>query len=151
MLLGLFIIFKPRRKYRSWKRHHEQWHHNYYEKKKHMSSEDYLDVNAVFGSAQRNIISKNFKGGEVNSVFGGIEINLSQADFEEKVTLEMNQVFGGAKLIVPSHWEIRSQINAVFGGIEDKRQSPPNPGSGSNKVLVLNGSCVFGGIEIRSF
>jgi hypothetical protein len=116
-----------------------------------MNSEDYLDVSAVFGTVTRNVISKNFKGGEVNAVFGGAEINLSQADFEGVVELELNQVFGGTKLIVPANWKIHSEQSAVFGGIEDKRPVQPVSSVAENKVLKLKGDCVFGGIEIRSY
>ncbi len=154
MVVGLIIIFKPKRKhYKHWKHHHHQAWEYYNEKKKHgtMSNDDFLDVNAVFGSVTRNVISKNFKGGEVNAVFGGAEINLSQADFEGMVELELNQVFGGTKLIVPSNWRIQSEQSAVFGGIEDKRPVMPASGVAENKVLVLKGNCVFGGIEIRSY
>lgn len=156
MIIGLIIIFKPRRKH--WRHHRHHWKHNYardyyYEKKKYgtMNNEDFLDVNAVFGTVTRNVISKNFKGGEVNAAFGGAEINLSQADFEGTVELELNQVFGGTKLIVPSHWRIQAEQSAVFGGIEDKRPVMPATSLADNKVLVLKGNCVFGGIEIRSY
>jgi predicted membrane protein len=56
---------------------------------------------------------------------------------------------GGTKLIVPPHWEIRSQLTSIFGNVEDKRQqhATVNP----EKVLILDGSSVFGGIEIRNY
>ncbi len=111
---------------------------------------EYVDINAVFGGVKKNIFSKNFKGGEINSFMGGTEINLMQADIQEPIWLEINNVFGGTKLIVPPHWNIKNEVTAVFGGIEDKR----NPGSGltdQSKVVVLKGSCVFGGIEISNY
>ena len=55
------------------------------------------------------------------------------------------------KLIVPANWEIQTtEIDTVFGGIEDKR---PQQAVGTNpdKVLILKGSVVFGGIDIRSY
>jgi hypothetical protein len=56
---------------------------------------------------------------------------------------------GGTKIIVPPNWEVRSQLTSVFGNIEDKRQniSSTNP----EKVLIIDGSSVFGGIEIRNY
>jgi hypothetical protein len=59
------------------------------------------------------------------------------------------QIFGGAKLIVPPHWQIRSEMVAVFGGIEDKRA--PQNSYDEDKVVILNGTTFFGGIEIRSY
>jgi hypothetical protein len=70
-----------------------------------------------------------------------------------KIVLELTQIFGGTKLIVPPHWKIQSEdLVAIFGGVEDKRAilSDPSVVSGS-KVLVLRGTCIFGGIDIKSF
>jgi len=80
---------------------------------------------------------------------GGAELNLAQADINGTVTLDITQVMGGTKLIVPPHWEIRSNLTSVFGSIEDKRQQDKvaNP----DKVLVLDGTSIFGGIEIRNY
>ena len=113
------------------------------------SDEDYLDITSVLGGTKKNITSKDFKGGEVTSFLGGTELNLSQADINGRIVLELTQVMGGTKLIVPPHWDIKSEIVAVLGSVEDKRQltSSVDP----TKILVLKGTSVFGGIEIRSF
>lgn len=113
------------------------------------NSEDYFESNTVFGGVEKTIMTKNFKGAQINSVFGGNEINLMKADFDGEVTIEANAVFGGITLIIPSNWKLISNLNTVAGSIEDKR---PNFGQveDENKRLILNGSCVFGGIEIRT-
>src|SRR5690349_22431252 len=41
----------------------------------------FIDVTAVFGGIKKNVLSKNFKGGDITSFMGGSEIDLSQADF----------------------------------------------------------------------
>ena len=80
---------------------------------------------------------------------GGAEINLSQADIQGTAALDITQIMGGTKIIVPSNWEIRSQLTSVFGNIEDKRQ---NIGvTDPQKVLIIDGTSVFGGIEIRNY
>ena len=84
-------------------------------------------------------------------VFGGADIDLSQADFENTITLEITQVFGGTKLIVPANWEIKSETVTILGSIEDKRNVQPKLNDEAPKVLVIIGTTVFGGIEIKSF
>jgi predicted membrane protein len=113
------------------------------------SSEEYLDVTSVLGGTKKTIFSKDFKGGEVTSFLGGTELNLSQADIKGRVVLELTQILGGTKLILPSHWDVKPELVSVFGGIEDKRELTAviDP----SKVLVLKGTSVFGGIEIRSY
>ena len=114
------------------------------------SKEDYVDSTSIFGGAKKNIISKNFKGGDLVNIFGGTELDLTRADFTGTAELELTTIFGGTKLIVPSNWTIRSEAVTIFGGLEDKRNSQTISDS-AEKVLVLRGTVLFGGIEIKSF
>lgn len=111
--------------------------------------EDVLDVACVFGSTRKLVLSKNFKGGEVVCVFGGAELDLTQADFANVIKVELVAIFGGLKMKVPANWEIRSETAAVFGGIDDKRDVAviANP----EKTIFLEGTVIFGGVEITSY
>ena len=113
------------------------------------SSEDFIDTTAIFGGVHKKIVSKNFLGGDITTIMGGTELDLTQADFKGQVKLDVTQVMGGTKIIVPAHWEVRSEVSAIFAGFEDKRQQPAviNP----EKVLILSGTSVFGGIELKNF
>lgn len=113
-----------------------------------VDEEDLIDVAAVFGAVKRNVYSKNFKGGESVAIFGGSEINLAHADFTGTIKMEIVNVFGGTTLFVPAHWQIRSEVVAIFGAIEDKRQRPA--GVSTDKILVIEGFVMFGGIDIKS-
>ncbi|RYY66940.1 MAG: hypothetical protein EOO12_02700 [Chitinophagaceae bacterium] len=110
---------------------------------------DRIDITAVFGGVKKNVLSKNFRGGDIVTFMGGAEVNLSQADFEQRITIDCTNVFGGTKLIIPPDWEVQSDIAAVFGGVDDKRPPSSNPTPG--KVIFLDGTCLFGGVEIRSY
>lgn len=114
------------------------------------SKEDYVDSTSFFGGAKKNIISKNFRGGDLVNIFGGTELDLTRADFTGTAVLELTTIFGGTKLIVPSNWTVRSEAVTIFGGLEDKRNVQTvidNP----DKILLLKGTVIFGGIEIKSF
>lgn len=113
-----------------------------------VQEEDVIDAAVVFGAVKKNVYSKNFKGGESVAVFGGSEINLTHADFTGTVKLEVVNVFGGTTLFVPAHWQIRSEVVAIFGAVEDKRQRPA--GVSTDKILVIEGFVMFGGIDIKS-
>jgi predicted membrane protein len=113
-------------------------------------SEDFIDSTSIFGGVKKNIISKNFKGGDITNIMGGSEIDLTQADIHGTVRIDLTQVFGGTKLIVPSNWQVKAQMAAIFGGVEDKR-SIQNTALDPNKILLLDGTSIFGGIEIRSY
>ncbi|WP_276498670.1 LiaF transmembrane domain-containing protein [Pontibacter litorisediminis] len=114
------------------------------------STEDIVDATAILGGIKKNIVSKNFLGGEVVSVFGGTELNLSQADIQHPVVLEATQIFGGTTLIIPPHWQVKSEMVAILGGVEDKRPMLPD-GFDPSKVLILKGTTLFGGLNIKSY
>lgn len=114
------------------------------------SNEELMESVAVFGGIKKNVISKNFRGGEAVTIFGGTEINLSQADLEGQIELEIVQIFGGTKIILPPHWVVKSEMVSIFGGIEDKRVVQKDTAD-FNKTLVLKGVSIMGSIDIRSF
>jgi predicted membrane protein len=148
IVAGLYMILGPKRK--RWR--NEYWkkameNRNEYET---YNREDYIDSVGIFSGIKKTVFSKDFKGGDVVCVFGGAEINLSQAEIKGHVVMEVVNVFGGTKLIVPANWEIRSEMVAILGGIEDKRFQQENTTNGVD-VLVIRGTSIFGGIEIKSY
>jgi hypothetical protein len=163
--VGIGFILRPRRHHR-WRR----WRGHYYETRWQQQQDaigsapntnadapagdydrrDFIDITAVFGGVKKNVLSKNFRGGDITSFMGGSEIDLSQADFSGRIAIDVTNIFGGTKLIVPPTWDVQNDITAIFGGVDDKRQVT-GVTLDPNKVLVLDGTCMFGGIEIRSF
>ncbi len=114
------------------------------------TGDDYLDTVSVFGSVKKTILSKNFKGGEIVNIFGGAELDFTQADINGKVIIDITQIFGGVKMIVPPHWQVVPDIAAVFAGIEDKRMKS-TAAVGSEKILILKGVSIFAGVDVRSY
>ena len=114
------------------------------------SSDEYIDSVAIFGGAKRSVFSKNFKGGEITSIFGGSEINFSHANINGEVIIETTQIFGGTKIIVPPTWDVISEMTPIFGGVDDNR-SLSHVLTDRSKVLIIKGTTVFGGFEIRNF
>ncbi len=110
----------------------------------------YIYRDYVFGGSKEKLDIADFKGGEINCVFGGTQLDLSNSQLTEGVSnLKISAVFGGVVLIVPMDWKIEIHQEQVFGHFEDKR---PNFGFevNENKVLIINASSVFGGGEIKS-
>lgn len=114
-------------------------------------SGDYIQSTTIFSGVKKIVLSKDFKGGSITCVFGGAEIDLMQADINGTVTIAVEQVFGGMKLLVPPHWVVNNEIDGMFHGVEDKRRMQTGMAVDTTKVLILKGSCVFGGIDIKSY
>jgi predicted membrane protein len=83
-------------------------------------------------------------------VFGGSELDFTQADINGRVYIDITQIFGGTKIIVPSHWMVISDVASVFAGFDDKRIRTSAP-LDNTKILVFKGTSIFGGIDIRSY
>jgi predicted membrane protein len=159
--IGLLLIFRPRhRDFTCYDKHGRKEKDRIYDVDDDNTANDYstgdvsteeiLEVVSVFGNVKKNIFSKTFRGGEIICVFAGADINLTQADFNKKIVLEVVQIFGGTKIIIPAHWQVRSEAVAIFGGIEDKRKPMP-PTQEPERILVLKGFTLFGGLEIKSY
>jgi predicted membrane protein len=111
---------------------------------------DRLNIDAIFSGVNRKLMTKNFEGGKITAAFGGVDLDLTSADFNGVITVQIDIIFGGVKMIVPPHWDIRTEVTNIAAGIEDKRYFREG-GVDPNKVVVLKGTILFGGLEIKSF
>jgi len=108
---------------------------------------------AVFGGIERRVTSQDFQGGHINAIFGGVEIDLTDANMQaEEATLEINAIFGGVEIRVPETWQVAFRGTPIFGGIADKTRvgRTTDPSDRRRKVLVLTGTVIFGGVEIKN-
>jgi predicted membrane protein len=133
-------------------RHHQRRNQRYqkaYEQKKWSANPDGFSKNSVFGSGEHIVLDPEFKGGELNAVFGGISLDLRRTNLPEGETvLDVNAVFGGITIFVPADWYVETHLDAVFGGFQDNRM--PKEPLDTTKKLIITGSCVFGGGELRN-
>jgi predicted membrane protein len=151
--LGLFLILRPKKTENGkWKKKMADFSSvdTAEAGEERPSENDFVDSVNVFGGSKQHVFSKNFRGGDVISIFGGCELNLTQADFKDSATLEVVAIFGGMKIIVPPTWEVKSEVTAIFGGIDDKRSVVTIAGP-VNKIIKINGVALFGGLTIANY
>lgn len=118
----------------------------------HIRDENSLKSEVMFGGIKEVVTSKNFTGGDISAIFGGIEVNLAQADTQaEIISINMNAIFGGCELIVPSHWEVKNDMFVALGSVDDKRVLRMQDPNTKKVTLLLKGVCAFGGVEIKSY
>jgi predicted membrane protein len=156
IFLGLFFIF--RRRNEQWVRQKQEWKNSWRNSWRNMEyganinkdAGEFIDSTSIFGSVKKIVLSKNFKGGDVTCIMGGAEIDLSQADIQGPVKMDITQLFGGTKLVVPGNWNVKTNVTSIFAGVEDKRAMQITTPD-ENKTLILDGTSIFGGIEITSY
>ncbi len=118
-----------------------------------LKGENYIDEMAVFGGGDRIVTSQEFKGGKVTAVFGGLNYNMLKAKLAPgKNYLDVLCIFGGMKIVVPEDWDIKIQVLSFFGGFNEKqRYIRPEAGKEKTTQLIIKGTVVFGGGEIKRF
>jgi predicted membrane protein len=114
--------------------------------------DDYIDIINIFSGGERQIVSENFTGGKITSIFGGSEIDLTQAKLAPGVSeMEIACVFGGTTIIVPNDWNVKIEVVPVLGGFGDERKLNLGRSIDTSRQLIIKGAVVFGGGEIKSY
>lgn len=111
---------------------------------------DRIHESVIFSGVNRKLMTKNFLGGKATVLFGGLDLDLTQVDFSGIATLDLEVGFGGVTLLVPPHWDVRTEVSNIAAGLEDERMFREG-GVDTNKVLILKGTLLFSGLEIKSF
>ena len=111
-----------------------------------VNSEGRIAKNVIFGGSESIFLDPVFNGGNINTTFGGVVLDLRKTSLPEGDTyLDISALFGGVELYVPEGWLIDNRLQAVLGGIEDRRRFNDTDHS---RKLILQGSIIFGGCEI---
>ena len=123
---------------------------NSYEKKSLNDDDDAVDEVAIFSGAERNITSKEFKGGKLTAIFGGTELNLMNADLAQGTNiLDVFVMFGGTDIKVPTDMNVKLKVTAIFGGFSDERKLITENEANEGKELVIKGLVLFGGGSVK--
>jgi predicted membrane protein len=99
------------------------------------------------------VTTQDFQGGQITAVFGGVEIDLTDANMQaDEATLDINAIFGGIEIRLPETWQVAFRGTPIFGGISDKTRirRSTDPSDPRRKVLILSGAVIFGGVEIKN-
>lgn len=119
--------------------------------KEGINTDDLIDEVNIFGGGEKRITSKNFKGGKITNIFGGSNLDFTEAKLAEgSHVIDIVAIFGGSKFIVPADWTVKSDVVAIFGGFSDKRKNLVRT-NGDEKTIVFKGVVIFGGGEIQSY
>lgn len=111
---------------------------------------DYLEASALMGGSNTRVVSKQFKGGSISSIMGGLEIDLRSAEIEGNLAvLEATCVMGGIEIRVPPHWNISVKGTPILGGIDDETRKYRDENV-IGPTLIIDATVVLGGIEIKS-
>ena len=108
---------------------------------------DELALVAVFDGIDLKSRSKAFRGGSMLAWFGGIAVDLREAELVPGARLSLRTLFGGIAVKTPPGWRVESKVNALLGGVDAKTPAQDDPDA---PVLAVDGLAVLGGIAVGS-
>jgi len=115
------------------------------------SGEDDVTVFSVFGGSEQHINSQRFHGGQLFALFGGYQLDLTQAEIEgDQAVIDATSVFGGGEIRIPRHWNVLVRGIGIFGGYGDETGKIPADTSKAPKTLVVKGVAMFGGVAVKN-
>ncbi len=110
--------------------------------------EDTVNLSAIFSGIERRVTSSKFRGGKASALFGGVELDLRDAQLTNDAILDVSAFCGGVELKVPENWDVQIEGSPLFGGIEDKG-GRSNGEQRTGPTLRIRASITCGGLEIK--
>ncbi len=113
---------------------------------------DYIDYTNIFSGAERQLITENFQGGKITSIFGGGEVDLTRSSLAPgENVVEITCIFGGTTIIVPDSWKVILDVTPILGGFSDARKLGGDVIKDNTRSLIIRGTVIFGGGELKSY
>jgi predicted membrane protein len=113
---------------------------------------DYIDYVNIFSGAERQLITDNFQGGKITSIFGGGEVDLTRSSLAPgDNAIEITCIFGGTTIVVPDSWNVIINVTPILGGFSDSRKLRGDVIKDNTRSLTIKGTVIFGGGEIKSY
>ncbi len=108
----------------------------------------HVDMMALLGGAKTVSYAADFRGGQAVATLGGCELDLRHASIPEggEAVIDAFALWGGVEIKVPEEWEVVNRGSAFLGGFENKTRPLP----GSRRRLVVTGTAIMGGVEVKN-
>ncbi|MBQ0987697.1 DUF1707 and DUF2154 domain-containing protein [Streptomyces sp. F63] len=102
---------------------------------------------AVFGGATRKGRWRVGPRTTAFALFGGVEIDLTEAVFQQQeIVINATAIFGGVEIRVPENVTLRGTGTGIFGGFDVRSREGGDPEA---PIVVVTGFAVFGGVDAR--
>ena len=88
---------------------------------------DEVRLVAIFDGAKLQSRSQAFRGGSMLAWFGGVAVDLREAQLAPEAHLALHSLFGGIAVRVPTGWRVESSMSALGGGVAVNVPEPDEP------------------------
>ncbi|MDC1068096.1 hypothetical protein OAQ99_02930 [Candidatus Kapabacteria bacterium] len=112
-----------------------------------LGEDGFIVVNSLFSGVKERLTINNLTGGKIESVFGGVELDMRNVEFDENFdSLQIDSIFSGVKIWFPENVEVITKGNPILGGL--KNSIIPRGDAAERKQIKINFNAIFGGIEL---
>ncbi|MCQ8193972.1 DUF1707 SHOCT-like domain-containing protein [Streptomyces rugosispiralis] len=102
---------------------------------------------AVFGGSTRKGRWRVRRRTNALAIFGGVEIDLTEAVFEQQeIVIHVVAAFGGVEIKVPENVSLRGSGAGILGGFDVTTYEAQDPDA---PVIHVTGFAVFGGVDAK--
>ena len=103
---------------------------------------------AILSGVERQISSKDFKGGDYTAIMGGCEIDLREAEIAAgEAVIDVFALMGGIEIRVPRTFTVEPRVTAILGGFSDQTDSSQ---ADPDQRLVIRGLAMMGGVDVKN-
>lgn len=102
-------------------------------------------ISVFMAGAEQANNSRNYKGGKLTAVCGGIELDLSRAKVVDGAVIDVLVLMGGIELRVPENVIVKNRAICMLGGIENKQRTAGEKAP----TLYIDGTLALGGLEVK--
>lgn len=115
------------------------------------SRNDFFEVNNFMGGSKKEYNFAEFKGGIINCVMGGTEIDLTNTGLKSGASIDVFLMMGGVKIKVPKDWNVVLDTDNVMGDSKDHNAENEDVVYDNSKTLKIKGTVLMGGLEIKRY
>ena len=114
-------------------------------KVKEASKNGLENITATFAEQKINKDGEEFKGANLDAVFGGVNLDLRKANIENEAAIKASSIFGGIEILVPESVNVKVKGTPIFCGVSNKSIYNKE----NTKTLYIEAFCMFGGVDIK--
>ncbi len=103
----------------------------------------------IFGEADEKVINDDFEGCTCISLFGSVDLDLSDVKLKKDIYIKTKSIFGGVDIFLPEGVNVVTSGISILGGTENKVKKVSSKGNKKVVNVYIESFCLFGGAEIK--
>ncbi|NRA72182.1 MAG: DUF1707 and DUF2154 domain-containing protein [Gammaproteobacteria bacterium] len=109
--------------------------------------QDHDYIVSIFGGNDRSGIWNVAKNLTSITIFGGNDIDFTDARFSRDTTIKIYSLFGGQNIYVPPNIKVIAKTVCIFGGVNNKSSACTS--NSSAPTITIEGYVIFSGLDIK--